>query len=268
MKRSLSVKKLWWLLGCLWGIALLTACYFSIGSRYFDREPYAILAQTGSQKEGVTSADLAEWLDIPIGSPLSSDRVDFSRMTALLQKQPMIKEGSVKKGGKGVLLVDYTLRSPVALLGDFSNLAIDEEGYIFPFFPFFSPKRLPRIYFGLSTLPTKRLEGDKKEMAFAVLAELKQRSWRTFFTCLEIDVSRVVDHRFGWREMVVVCHTKEKARHFLRLPSSRFQKEFSRYFAIKDRWKGDRIFDLRLDQLAFVSSLDEAKDPLPPFRVR
>ncbi len=42
------------------------------------------------------------------------------------------------------------MRTPYAYIGEFANTAIDKEGYLFPFRPFFTPKNLPILYIGLN----------------------------------------------------------------------------------------------------------------------
>ena len=62
---------------------------------------------------------------------------------------PLIKKASIKKIPPGTLYIEYQMRVPLAYLGDYTNTALDEEGYLFPFSPFFTPKKLPIIYLGL-----------------------------------------------------------------------------------------------------------------------
>ena len=93
------------------------------------------IVQTGMQREALHSDYIAELLDLSSDHPKLFSAFDEEAGKKLLLKSPVIKEASIKKIPPNMLYVDYTVRKPEALLANFSNIAVDKEGYVFPLTP-------------------------------------------------------------------------------------------------------------------------------------
>ncbi|MEM7175177.1 MAG: hypothetical protein AAF443_04525 [Chlamydiota bacterium] len=236
------------------GAALAVAC-FSIGKDHRGKKVNCThIAQTGPEKAALPTDYLASFLGIPVGQPLVFAEFDLNAAEQRLLACPVIEKAAVTEEEKGVLLIDYTLRMPVAFLGDFSNCALDQKGHCFPFFPFFTPKTIPSFYFGLQTLPKTPLKGVEVDLAFAVLDTLEKLFPTRFPKVIAIDVSKVAQSYLGRREIVVTLTTRSGYLHYLRLTPERYFDELKRYASICSQWPGNLTFDLRVNQLAFIKS--------------
>lgn len=241
------------------------------------------IVQTGPQKEALTTTYLSELLGLSQDHPLKVEEIDLKKAEQKLRSSPVIKEAEVKILKLGALYIDYTVRVPAAMLYDFENMAIDEEGVVFPLTPFFSPKNLPEIYLGLSFSEMKRhLEGAKIELAFEILKLVSEPIVKDFIHLRRIDVSKAFEKSYGQQEVVLILEdeilskTEGKEIHYflpqyLRLTRKNFAKELGNYLKLREellkkvesqlqlplnqetvvRLKS-KIIDLRLDQLAFI----------------
>ena len=107
------------------------------------------IIQTGDKKEALKTVYLAELMGLSYDRPSNYYTFDTKEAEMKLCKSPFIKSAIVKKLKPKTIYVDYTVREPIAWVGDYENVAIDREGRIFPVFPFFSPKKLPKIFLHL-----------------------------------------------------------------------------------------------------------------------
>lgn len=240
------------------------------------------IVQTGPYKEAVHSDYLVEILDLSIDRPMPFVLFDVNIAEKKLQSSPVIRESHVKKIKPNMVYVDYSLRKPVVWAGDFVNTAMDKEGFLFPMYPFFSPKKLPEFYLGdqgikESTVTSLRnpLSGRYLDVAFTIL-ELLSKVGKDLFFIKKIDVSKAFAPTLGKREIVVVLENEvfvqgEKKpaflTHFLRLSLRNFTKEISNYLNLREhllevdkQGRGfeegmiikEKVIDLRISQLAFI----------------
>jgi hypothetical protein len=101
--------------------------------------------QTGEQKEVLSSLYLSQLLDLSVDKPTNYFLFDTKLANKKLLKSPLIKKANVKKNKPNAVYVDYTIRKPLFVLFDYENVAIDEDGYLFPISPFLSPKDLVKV---------------------------------------------------------------------------------------------------------------------------
>ena len=107
------------------------------------------IIQTTPSKERLNSFYLAELLKLSVDKSTNLHRFSNDVFLQRLLDSPIIESAKVQKIEPSTIYVDYTLRTPIAYLCDYSNTLIDKEGVPFPFKPFFTPKNLPEIYVGL-----------------------------------------------------------------------------------------------------------------------
>lgn len=244
------------------------------------------IVQTGPQKEALKTEYLAEVLGICADFPPSVSSFQKKKAEELLRSSPLISQAKVSLLKPNILYIDYTARQPVAFLADYENVAIDKEGYLFPFAPFFSPKNLPEIYLGLAPFgmpnkdpdkPTAQwgtpLKGKYMELALQILSIATDG-----FNITWIDVSHAFSKSCGKREIIVATEDviferaeegKCTAFRTLRLSTKNFAQELGNYVALRpqlleeDRRKRalpghdpqkriERIIDFRIPNLAFV----------------
>lgn len=217
------------------------------------------IVQTGPLKEALKTEYLAELLGISSDRPYHALHFDLRQAKMRLERSPVIAEANVKLIKPNTLYVDYTVRQPIAFLEDYDNVAIDRQGYLFPFAPFFSPKNLPALYLGLSPFgapppdperPTARwgapLSGKYVELAFQVLNIVSDPKVADLFCVKRIDVSNAFAESYGTREIVMMTEDR-LFRHFegkevqfcipriLRLSTKNYAQELGNYLRLREQ---------------------------------
>jgi len=226
---------------------------------------YRIVAvvQTGPEKEQLKTEYLGELLELSVDKPQNLYHFRTREAAARLKQSPLIEEASVKRVAPGTLFIDYKGRRPAAFLGDYSNTAFDKNGFLFPFKPFFTPKNLPVVTFGIWKRPTtkiwgKRLKGKKAELAYSLIGKFKKRG----LALQKLDLSGAFAPSLGRREIVAtLIEPSLKRELILRLSSDGWKEGFNRYLSLRRHF--DRVFenraadhpviiDLRIPELGFI----------------
>jgi hypothetical protein len=207
------------------------------------------IVQTGPQREALKTTYLAELMQICADHPTSVARFSPELAQKRLLSSPVIKEAQVALVKPDTIFIDYTVRQPIAWLYDFENTALDEQGYLFPVYPFFTPKNLPQVYLGIRQFYYHRpLSDQKMGLALQLLNNTKG------LTPLWIDVSKAFDNRLGHREIVVTVKERGVIRN-LRLTPKNFIQELSNYLELRKQLLAEQqVIDLRIPQLAFIKA--------------
>lgn len=256
-----------------------------------DKFRVVAIVQTGPEREALKTEYLAELLNLSVDQPTNLYHFNSKEAVQKLLLSPLIKEASVKKILPGTVYIDYTVRKPIAFLGDYTNTALDEEGVVFPFKPFFTPKKLPEIYLGIATRPEaaavgKRLWGipmkeGRAKLALSLLKKICKHCCDSTCHVVKIDVSKAFASSYGQRQIVVVMEEQMEKKqgdrlvlcyfpHILRLTKENFLQELASYNNLKPYLRQQHAFqnnesalgeichadpiviDLRIPQLAFV----------------
>lgn len=197
------------------------------------------IAQKTPLQGSLKTAFLAELFDLSIDQPTNLYTFDLAEATYRLLHFPCIEEASIKRIPPGIIAVDYELRNPVAFLADYSNTAIDAEGYTFPFHPFYSPKKLPSVFLGIED-PIKWGERVDCTFAFPLLDSIKDP--------LQVDISQAESSSLGDQKIIVRFEG-----HEILLDPLHFKEGLARYQALKSRLSLDKaMIDLRLPKLGFI----------------
>ena len=218
--------------------ALLLTCGFYAALSYFECRPkqnadIKVIAQTGPLKEGLKTQCLEELLNLSCDKPSS---ITAAQAKKRLLKTSFIKEAEVSFLNPETLYIDYTLRVPVFILGDYENLSMDEEKEVFPLSPYYTPKNLPTLYLGVGQ------KKEKENVAFHLLSMLED-------DIKFIDVSKWGEERLGKREIVLGI-----GKHLLRLNTKTYEKELVQYGKIREKIQDEEvIIDLRIQDLAYIS---------------
>jgi hypothetical protein len=296
-KLPLNKALFWILLSTLFvtGTAGLGLLYFQyIKEMHAQDDTYRIVAivQTTPEPEALKTVYLAELLDLSIDQPSNLYRFNTKEARRKLLASPLIKEAHVKKIRPGTVYVDYLVRRPIAFLTDYTNTVMDNEGVLFPYKPFFTPKKLPEVYLGIQhpieqtqlDLWGRAVHGKQMELALSLL-QFFNTEYCSETCCLRrIDVSKAYAPSCGQRQIVVVLEdqlTKESndhsitvlCPHILRLNTDTYLQGVANYALLQDHLRQQKdpelqiegplpdivrqeakIFDLRLSQLAFISN--------------
>lgn len=210
-KMPMSRSILWILLSTLFisGSAFMAWLYYlHVRELRLHDDQYRIVAlvQNTPQADALKTVYLAELLDLSLDRPVNLYQFNIQESVKILLNHPLIKEASIKKILPGTLYIDYSIRTPLAFVGDFANTAIDEEGHLFPFRPFFTPKRLPTIYLGLNTDECKWGSCLKSLTSVQVAFDLLRQ-----FECIglegmylkQLDVTQFQADSYGKRQIVM-----------------------------------------------------------------
>ena len=233
------------------GFSLICIGSFYLILSYFSNGPSPCLpirfiAQTGPVKEGLKTDDLAEILDLSADQPRSLSAAEAEKT---LKKNPLIKSVSAAYWAPETLYIDYTLRHPIFVLGDFENIGVDSDGFFFPLRPYFTPKKLPELYLGL----TERADLDcplgekERTLAHHFLAYFKENLKR-------IDLSKIEASSLGKREIVVILEPLCAPLQIVRLSPKRYREQLRDYEKLKPHIPPEAmVIDLRIPNLAYLS---------------
>lgn len=239
------------------------------------------IVQTGPHTDTLSTDALAEIMELSSDHPTHTAVFDFEEATQKLLHMPVIKEARVEPFLSDTIYVDYTMRQPIAMMYDYENVAIDEEGYAFPFSPFFSPKELPEVYFGLAPTPNalqifqEPIEGKQWTLALHILKMLKTAGEEAHIRVRRIDVSHAFAESLGRQEIVIELASEEGPLltastrpflHRLRLHPQDYQQQLGNYFVLyrnlldaTPQGPAERMIDLRMGGLAFVQGTEQPR---------
>jgi len=106
------------------------------------------LMQSAAQYAPLQTTYLAEVLELSQDRSVNLSQFDLEEAHERLMATRVIREAHIKKIKPALIYLDYALRKPIALLGDYTNTALDQEGILFPYLPFYPPRHLPEVYLG------------------------------------------------------------------------------------------------------------------------
>ncbi|MDP1835867.1 MAG: hypothetical protein Q8K75_08070 [Chlamydiales bacterium] len=262
------------------GSAAASWAYYQhlIASRALDPAfDITILVQTGPEREALRTEYLAELLDLSVDKPTNIYNFNVKASTQKLLSSPVIKDALVRTYNPGAVYVDYTIRRPIAYLGDYRNTAIDSEGFLFPCEPFFTPKKLPEVYVGLPpNLPSDEVWNTQISegafpVAIAVIDAVNNIIGPERCRIIKVDVSKAFAESYGQRQIVLQLEdivSQNGILYYLprtlRLSPSRYQESLKDYLILSDHlakqlpvsdqpiYRGSpQVIDLRLPNLAY-----------------
>jgi hypothetical protein len=227
--------------------------YWEYGQAHQSRHFIRKILQTGP----LETLCLAELLKLSNDEPVNLYSLNLKESDFLLKKSHIIKECHLKKIKPDILFVDYSLREPIALIADFSNTAFDQEGVLFPLYPYLTPKRLPEVYLGenldAAELWGKSIYPKKIRIAKDIFFLLKGIVW--------LDLSKIDMPSMGRREIVVILK-KGLGHHFLRLNVKNYRQNIQHYAELSKSCLSNEtepcIIDFRLSNMAYITKGDKS----------
>jgi hypothetical protein len=262
--------------------------YYNVRQKRISDEAFKIVAivQDSQGRESLNTAYLAELLELSLDKPTNLYRFNINEGTKKLLNSPLIKEASITKVKPGALYISYTLRKPIAFLGDYQDIALDEKGFVFPFSPFFTPKNLPIVYLGLAPWGKpeddlhdhgaswgKPLEGKKIGLALEILQTIESEF--KDLNLIKIDVSNAFSASYGQREIIIAIEELEERSEdhhkiltitprLLRLDSKNYRLGLEEYQTLRKEVAGiyyskndlqkvpEEVVDLRVQRIALI----------------
>lgn len=239
--------------GSLWGAF---GVYQAFLSSRADDPKYRIrgIVQTGSEKEALKTSFLVELLQLSSDRNHNLYRFDLNEAKNRLLSFPLIKEANLKRIPPQTLFLDYKIRKPIAYLVDRTNTAFDEEFTLIPVRPFFSPKRLPKVYWGFSSEDAlawgDRLDGPKTKLIQQLLEAFGENLEEEISL---IDLSAAFLDSLGQRKLVVTVErsldSTEKKEKILILNPKAVEKGVLSYRALQRYERTQEVLDAKVVDL-------------------
>lgn len=254
--------------------------YRHVKRQRWHQPQYNIVAilQTTPDKERLKTIYLAELLKLSVDRPTNLFRFNTKEAKRVLLNSPLITSAKVKKIPPGILYIDYSLRKPIAVLVDFTNTAVDQEGVSFPFKPFFTPKKLPEIHLGLQAplVWGQPIQDIKCKLALYLIDLVHANCCKNGLQLLRVDVSNALADSYGQRQIIIFLedHRIKKELsgkvhesvipHLLRLSVDNYRQELANYLELRSVLYSEKfkkftekgaepiVIDLRIPELAFI----------------
>ncbi len=257
--------------------------YFRYRESLANDSRYNIVAivQNCCEGEWLKTSLLAELLQLSIDRPTNLYRFETLEVSNKLLMFHIFRSVEIKKIKPGTVHVEYTLRQPVAYLGDYTNTAMDDRGVLIPFKPFYTPKNIPILFVGFdmdskeNTLWGSALEGEKLQLALTLLNLLKTHYSHDGCQVRSIDISKAFDSNCGQREIVITLveqieqdgkRTLTFYPRILRITVEHYFQQLADYLVLREHLNTEQskiginpspsklIIDMRIPQLAFLNS--------------
>lgn len=217
------------------------------------------IVQSTSDNETLKTAFLVELLDLSVSHPTNIYQFNSKKAELTLCTCPLIQSARVKKIHPGIIAIDYSLRKPIAILADYSNTLIDAEGIPFPLKPFFTPKKLTKIYLGIENEGPFGWGAAIQDVRFQLAREILQavsvlgRSLHTRIS--HIDVSKAFAPSYGERQIILIEEQELPlpSRRILRLSTESYRQNLADYINLRKVLAlQSAVVDLRIPQLAYL----------------
>ncbi len=251
------------------GSAATALLFYKEQNKQKQKDPkYTIVAivQTGPDRDRLKTVFLSDLLELSIDKPQNLYSFSLSEAKKKICKCPVVKSCNLKKISPGTLYVEYSIRKPIAYIGDFSNTAVDAEGIMIPFQPFFSPKRLPKISLGMPYY--KAIDNGMpwgshiNPPEFTIFAEIISALERCSDLRVDhIDLSNIFMESPGKKEIIVELsdHSKGELPITLRLNAQKFLHSIEAFFTMRSQLTvGYSIVDLRMQPIGLISSFPDS----------
>lgn len=195
----------------------------------------------------------------PCGKNIDIRKLDITKINKKLKQFPIFKNIHAEFTKDKELLLSYHLRNPCYLLKDYSNCAIDEEGYVIPLNPYYSPKKLPYLYIGIAELSWSQsyhIDLAHQVVDFFINHKIDQLS------IAMIDLSRMRSNIKSHHEVIVTVEFLDKV-HYLRLNPANIEKALTRYVSLfketelRDKILGNAVFDARIQKFSTLKSVEK-----------
>jgi hypothetical protein len=207
---------------------------------------------------------LAELLELSVDMPTAMRLFDLKMGKERLLRSPLIVDAVLKKIPPSTLYIRYATRQPIAYLVDYSNSALDVEGFVLPFKPFFTPKKMATVYLGMGEGAAEppawgtQIQGARWQLARRLLQGLPKLFVHLPISVIAIDVARAFAPSNGEREIVIVIGEASPdlpngfVQRTLRLDIGSFRRQLVNYLSLRPYLQGETLIDMRISQLAFI----------------
>ncbi len=216
------------------------------------------IIQTGPRKRALPSQYLLQQMGISNNTHKNIYSLDVDKLKKMLISHPVILDAMVDIIPPDTLYVDYTVRDPKLVLGNWENTAVDTDLTFFPLYPYYTPKKLPKVF--ISDINEVKW-GEKSRSSELNLTIELVKNWEDplysrGIAIREVDVSHAFIPKLGDREIVFLLEKIATAAQFYIRTSSEdavHLKNFISYYdANETQFDTIDIMDMRLLDVAYI----------------
>lgn len=222
-------------------------------------KPVLYIIQTGPQKGQLTTSRLCSMLNETTWSNiLSGEGDELSVKNDLSSYSHIASVDAVAFKDKETLYIDYTLKKPLFILGNVYNAAVDLNGSIFEYAPYYSAK-LPTLYIPSSEKSGRDcLENRVCSIVKTMQPLLSLLQEKSSSNIERVDLRQMFADTLGKKEIVITISYDDR-RHILRFSPFFLESGINSYILLlKDGEyikKESHIIDLRIDKNVFLEKL-------------
>lgn len=226
------------------GGAVLSVLYYSHIFESQKNDP-AFYLKYLDQKGDLPSHYIEEVLGLCVDRKVNIHDFSVSKARKKLEESPLIAAAEVKKQMPDSCQVIYRLFEPVAVVTDWENAAVDQNGRLIPFLPFYDKMGLPQITVGEVDHPAwgKKLRLARVHTALKILRKIPLQD------LVRLDVSRVDLPSFGQREIIVTLQDA-----ILRLNPDQWEDGWNNFLNMRSVLSHQplQVVDLRIPKIAII----------------
>lgn len=236
-----------------WLLALFTLGALAMGWLYYlqwdegrkrsDLYEINALLQKGAGKGSIPTKELAQMMGLSSNKSQNLYLFDCRKAEEALLASPRITRAAVSTLKPSIVVVEYEVRRPIALVADFERWGLAEDGVLIPLW---EEPPLPTVLLG-GTAPRMEL--------IAPLLKLFPEA------DTEIDLSRLAKS-YAEREIIVTL--KLKPPLYLRFNPETLEEGLNNYRRLVKRLEPEGIVpqtvDLRSSKLAFITEVEDRHD--------
>lgn len=173
------------------------------------------LIEIPKEQISLRSGTIEDFLDLK-GKEQNLFAFDIERAREALLANPLIEKAQLWRCPPSALTVAYRVRRPFAELKEWPDLLLDDQGYLFPHRPHFTPKQLPKLILGLpidaqrpltgllSCRNKGKIGGKRAELGLQILLFVTKLFQKEGTRVEQIDVSSAFASNLGERSVYLI----------------------------------------------------------------
>ena len=249
----------------IWGSLFVSVWYWKKTLLLRNNDSHSLVSaivQTKTQQDTLSCSYLAEILNFSQDKPSNIYTLDVASLNKTLNAYPVVAEAFITKMLPDTLHIAYTLKEPIAYLADYDNIVVDAYKHVFPLRPFFSHKRLPKLYTGLTLQKNfleEPIEDNACALALKVLSFLENMQ-EPYFRVLHIDTKDVFSESLYRGQMVVSLECAYENNVFqvlIRCTAKKYEEQLNRVFST-----GSLLFAKVIEEKASLLIVDARFDEM------
>jgi hypothetical protein len=188
----------------------------------------------------------AEMLSLSCDHSLSYSDFNIQNSEEALRLIGIFKKIKLRKYKPETVVVEYELYRPSYIWGEYTNTLINDQGLLMPYFPYFTPKKLPTLY----------LDSERSQTYFEYLQKLHAFVSKGNIEMVDLRGMNAISKA---KRQVILQLNQEGEVHILRLDPVFIEEQFSNYFTLLPYFKKTKqrsfLIDLRFPEAAYITPM-------------